>query len=248
MRGPIALSDAYESTYDRLLADLAHNSLGTERMAVFWPMCGERFDGDLLVVGRATRTWYRPVQRAELLETKTRAAVLREKRVLAEGDVNTRNQRWVVKGWGHGGEFDLRRSQFWRVVRRVTLATDPSRSDSWPLHICYSNLFKVAMEHGNPSARLRNLQLPLAAQLLQGELAEYTPGRVLVLAGQDWFRPFAATLGVKLSETQGCQHVECAGTDGRRRWVIAPHPMTRPEEPLVEEILRVFERGVATRS
>ena len=229
MRGaehsPIVLSQFYEKIYDRLLSSLADEVERNRTVAVFWPMCGERYDGDLMIIGRATRTWYRCVRPAEMTSPDGRRNLLREKRAHSESHSKTCHQRWVVGNWGHRGEFDLKRSQFWRVSRQVTLAADPGRGDAWPLYICYTNLFKVAAAEGNPSGPLKAAQTPIAVELLHQELSEYAPKRILVLTGRrDWFQPFAESLGIGLRENKKYQYVEGVAAENGRRWVIAPHP------------------------
>jgi hypothetical protein len=144
--------------------------------------------------------------------------------------------RWVEDLAG-GPKYNTNRSAFWRVIRAVTSkaysSPDPS-APGWTRVLCWSNLFKLSPEGGgNPSTKLGRLIAQTSARLLRQEVAEFAPDAVLVLAGLDWFRPFADGLGVRLSAGGP---VEATSTTGSTRWVIAKHPERKPEQPATQAI------------
>ena len=61
---------------------------------------------------------------------------------------------------------------------------------------------------------------------------EFAPRRVLALTG-GWINPFVKGLELRLRARSGL--VEALGTDGTRPWVVAKHPMGKPEDRYVEE-------------
>ena len=90
----LALSQDYEDAYAKLL-DLLR---GRAKMSVtvFWPMRGERYDGDLMVIGQAPRKWFVSLGGAEMSNPSARRAKLADARAVSEVTVDTRSQRWTI--------------------------------------------------------------------------------------------------------------------------------------------------------
>jgi hypothetical protein len=116
------LSGEYETEYRDLLSQLgAAPSLPPEMMmTIFWPMIGYRFDGDLMVVGRAVNGW-----NTELTVEDAR----NEDRVAQRTDhVRERSERdgmrWVTDLAGNRDGYNTNSSAFWRVNRRISLPPD----------------------------------------------------------------------------------------------------------------------------
>ena len=76
-----------------------------------------------------------------------------------------------------------------------------------------------------------------AIELLRLEIDEFAPRRVLALTG-NWIDPFVSDLGLSLESRSGL--VESVGTVGGRAWVVARHPMGKPEKRWVQEVLDSF--------
>ncbi|MFN8127128.1 MAG: hypothetical protein U0R64_11550 [Candidatus Nanopelagicales bacterium] len=233
------LSGEYEETYAELLAIVGTAARITPReLSLFWPKVGRRFDGGTLLIGRAVNGW---IDRWDLDTAEDPEVLARVARQTAEGGVNGCPMGWVLDRWKPGdGEYDTSRSQFWVTARAVAVAVDPGSDPDWPSHLAWSNLAKISKwASGNPPWRLRQSQLALAIRLLGLEVKELAPQRVLVLAGRDWFEPYARALGLEVSWREGL--VEGVADDGQgRRWVVAVHPMTRSPAAVAGAVVAAF--------
>src|SRR5450759_3343867 len=87
---------------------------------------------------------------------------------------------------------------------------------------------------GTPRADLQRAQRRSAIELLELELDEFAPRRVLALTG-GWIGPFWDGLGLNLTARSG--RVEAVGMKGDCAWVVAKHPMMKPEGPFVRGVL-----------
>jgi hypothetical protein len=90
----------------------------------------------------------------------------------------------------------------------------------------------------NPGADLQRAQRSAATDLLALELEALAPRRVLALTG-GWLNPFVNGLGIDLAHRDGL--VEAIGRRSGVPWVVAKHPMTKPEDRFVREVLSAFE-------
>jgi hypothetical protein len=143
---------------------------------------------------------------------------------------------WVSDLWRATTGYRTGRSAFWRVIRRVS-AGDHADQD-WPSRLVWTNLYKVAPAAGwNPGANLQRAQRALAIELLNIELGEYAPRRVLALTGS-WIGSFEDGLGLSLEARTGL--VEGVGMRGDAAWVVAKHPMGKPETRYVSEVRAAF--------
>ena len=235
------LSTEYAELYNGLLRAVGTSAYSLpNELTAFWPMRGHLFDGDLFVIGRTTNGWYKTWSKHEAMDTAGRLKILGRARSYSEADKRC-PLLWVTDRAGDP-EYNTNASAFWRVIRRISLEGnyDRQRANSWPSWICWSNLLKVAPASMRiqPSSALKRAQLSIGIQLITQELAEFNPRRVLVLAGQDWFSPYSQGLGLNVKWLTGL--VEGTATMDDRRWVIAKHPMGKPENELVDEVLEGF--------
>ena len=148
---------------------------------------------------------------------------------------------WVTDAWGRGGgEYSTARSAFWRHVRGVLASIDPNSAGdpSWSSRLAWSNLAKVAPSSGgNPTGNLLDVQLLEGHQLLTREIEELRPQRVLVLAGRQWFAPFAARMSLDVQWDQGL--VEGVAQTRGTTWVIAKHPQGKPRR-ILDDVVHAF--------
>ena len=235
------LSSDYSDIYDELLDAVGTSSRVTPNiLTAFWPMRGHRFDGDLFVIGRVTNGWYEPWRKEEFTESTRRLAILKRTRKISES-IHRCPLLWVIDRAGDP-EYNSNDSAFWRVIKRVSLEgiRDWKRVETWPSWICWSNLLKVGPDSMQirPSAALKRAQQIHGTRLIEHELSEFNPRRVLVLSGRDWFEPFAEGLGLQVKWRSGL--VEGIATCNGRRWVIAKHPMKKPEDSFVDEVIDGF--------
>jgi hypothetical protein len=120
--------------------------------------------------------------------------------------------------------------------------SDPSAradDDRWSSRLAWTNLYKVSPAFGwNPGADLQRAQRGSAIELLRLEVEEFAPRRILALTGAGWIDPFSGGLGLRLDARPGL--IEGVGELGRCAWVVAKHPMTKPEDRFVSEVLAAF--------
>jgi hypothetical protein len=232
-----SLSSDYEALYRVFLSGVATTARPGREWTVFWPMIGHRYQNDLLIVGRAVNGWPVRWNANEQVSVEEIAALVAAARHQSEGD-GTDPMDWVTWFDGHRTEYSTRSSAFWRVARRVRNGL-LGESDDWPRSLAWTNLVKVApWGHGNPGGKTLDIQRELGPELFVREIAELKPRRILVMAGRWWFEPFATALGLAVDWRDGI--VEGVADGPEQRWVILPHPMTRPEGPLVENALAAF--------
>jgi hypothetical protein len=238
--GAVALPDRYDQLYERLLADAAGAATnpGAE-VTPFWPIIGWKYDGSLMVVGRSVNGWIENWPVGQLAEPSVRQQVVRTMRTDAEREDRCR-MLWVTELAGKTAHrYNTNRSAFWRVLRSLTLQLTPADPADWPSNLAWSNLYKLAPAAGwNPGADLQRAQRESAAALLAAEIEALKPARLIALTGRWWIAPFAESLGMSITWRDGL--VEGVRTYGATRVVVARHPMGKPRERLVAEVLAAF--------
>lgn len=234
--GIVTLPASYEAAFDRMLAEVADAAVELDTPLVpFWPLCGARYDAELMVVGRAVNGWVEDWTSRRLRDPAQRQDAVAFLRHDAEPVARDRME-WVTALWGATSGYSTRRSAFWRVLRRISGGDDPAAD--WPSRLVWTNLYKVSPAVGwNPGSNLQRVQRASAALLLRLELESFAPQRVLALTG-NWLLPFVGPLGLDLEPTSGL--VEGVGYRGGSAWVVAKHPMTKPEDRYVREVRAAF--------
>jgi hypothetical protein len=233
------LPTRYESIFEQMLQRVAAATAPEVPLVPFWPQRGVDYDAELLVIGRSVNGWVLDWTAGELSEPDRRRAAIDQLRAHAESTDRCR-MAWVTDLWGAREGYSTSRSAFWRVLRRITLANrsrlvDPAR---WSSRLVWTNLYKVSPAAGwNPGADLQRAQRASALELLGLEIEAFAPRRILALTG-GWIDPFVDGLGLSLERRSGL--VEGAGHDHARPWVIAKHPMAKPENRFVDEVLGAF--------
>jgi len=202
-------------------------------------MIGHRYDRELLIVGRALNGGPIRWSASERVSAEEIAALSAAARHQSEGDGDD-PMDWVTWFDGTRTEYSTRGSAFRRVAHRVRNGL-LGKSADWPRDLAWTNLAKVALwGHGNPGGKTLSVQRELGPALFACEIAELQPCRILVMAGRWWFEPFAAALNLVVDWREGV--VDGVADCPDQRWVILPHPMTRPEGPLVKGALEAFLR------
>lgn len=238
------LPSEYENSFDQLLQQVGQ-ALGTNQsvLTALWPMRGHRYipGKSMMIIGRAVNGWLPGWQASAFLDSGTREHALEEIRGESENESEC-PMKWVIDSAGPGKHYNTNRSAFWRIARKVVLAlVNEARSDApWSSHLAWTNLYKVAPAvGGNPSAKLRYAQFQTCLHLLRLELEAWAPGRVLVMAGKDWYEPFVEQLGIEIVAQPG-DLVEQIGRFNGQHWVLAKHPQRKPEDPFLDQILSAF--------
>lgn len=229
----------YRVMFDALLTKLAEDpQLPHDKLTPFLPLVGDRYTGELMVIGRAVNGWLDEWSPGELRDPGRRDGTIQ---ISADYSMD-----WVVQKAGDK-KYNTNRSAFWRVVKRVALDLGAVASSdvAWSSHIAWSNLYKIApTAGGNPSAELRCLQFSQCVSLLALEVEQLRPRHVLCLTGIDWFEPFAVPLGLnRLAPCRpGFRFVDGMYLAGLQKWVVAQHPQGKPENEVVAEVVTAFGR------
>jgi hypothetical protein len=237
------LSQEYESTYKKLLELASTKANVGEPLTAFWPMRGHTYDHKIMIVGRAVNRWPPEAHGQELPDrnfyagTTDVAEVSKWARMLSESPSNDlRPMDWVEHYANNKKEkYNTNRSAFWRVARTLVNQRNPTS-------LCWSNLYKVApSKGGNPRRSLCKQMLALSAEILALEVSEVKPRNIVVLAGREWFRPFAERLGITMPRRDG--FVEGVGDADGRRWILAPHPQGKREDLMSAAIHAAIDEG-----
>lgn len=231
------LPNTYVQAFDHMLARVAEVTLDPRLPLVpFWPLRGRAYDGELLIIGRSVNGWVDDWTVGQLRDQLQREEALRWLRADAEPADRDR-MGWVTDLWGSTAGYSTSRSAFWRVARRISGGEDAP--PDWPSRIAWTNLYKVSPAAGwNPGADLQRAQRQAAGELLAEELRVLAPRRVLAMTGLNWLRPFVDVLGLHLNAREGL--VDAVGLDSGRSWVVAKHPMTKPQDRFVSEVRQAF--------
>jgi hypothetical protein len=232
----MTLPDSYHLVFERMLADVANSSPHLDvPLTPFWPISGASYDSELLVIGRSVNGWVGDWTVGQLRDPSTRQAAVAWLRDDAE-PVGRDRMGWVTDLWGATSGYSTRRSAFWRVLRRLSTGDQPVAD--WPSRLAWTNLYKVSPAAGwNPGADLQRAQRESAIRLLKIEIDTLVPRRVLAFTG-NWIHSFAPGLGLRLEARDGL--VEATGTSQAVPWVVAKHPMTKPEGRFVADVRRAF--------
>jgi hypothetical protein len=232
----MTLTDGYGLLFGGMLADAANATENVDLpLTPFWPISGARYDSELLVIGRAVNGWVGDWTVRQLRDPSFRLAVVASLRDDAE-PVERDRMGWVTDLWGATSGYSTRRSAFWRVLRRLSSGDQPLAD--WPSRLAWTNLYKVSPAAGwNPGADLQRAQRESAIELLKMEIEALAPRRVLALTG-NWIRSFTPGLDLRLDPREG--FVEATGQGQGVPWVVAKHPMTKPEDRFVADVRRAF--------
>ena len=213
----------------------------------FLSMKGDRYDHKLMVVGRAVNGWTQgilPHELAEPLASERYAAEVFDS-VAGSGRCP---MTWVTDCWGNSGSnYNTKRSAFWRVIRAVVGETDIANINEgdWPSHLVWSNLYKVAPANGgNPDTTLCDIQFSGCLSLLEIELSNYCPYRLLLLTGLAWAEPFLQHISPGFKRVSN-SYVEAIGQFNlasgiTTKVVVAAHPQGKQEGEWVKEVMEAF--------
>ena len=236
----LSLTEALAEWVFRPVAEERHKFRG---LAGFCPLRGCRYQGELMVVGRAINGW-----RDEACLPKGPAGAGDLERIACE--LSKISMSWVSRHWqSRPPEYNTRRSAFWRVIRSVSLKlVAGARDDDWPTHLVWSNLYKVApWAGGNPPAALQHVQRDGCKKLLNLEISAFRPKRVLFLTGWNWAQQLV-DVSPGMRQPAGAQLVDkvwdrpLASEPGSpaSRFVVAAHPRGKGDQRWTSEVLEAF--------
>lgn len=230
---------------EKILAPVgaAAGQLPNDPLTGFLAIQGDCYKGDLMVIGRAVNGWTRGVSPQDLANHSSQKKHVKD---VLQKEVCLQQMNWVTKNWGAKCGYNTKKSAFWRAIRGVTEGLNIANNITlWSSYLVWSNLYKLSpADAGNPSGKLRRIQLPGCRDLLQLEIEIYRPTRLLLLTGSYWADPFLKTLGAETMNGLK-QYVRCAGLlplpDGSQtRFVVACHPQGKPETNWIWEVLQIF--------
>lgn len=228
----------------KILANVGANSkqLPNSKITGFLPIKGNKYTGDLMVVGRAVNGWCDGIYPSDLNDPlkAQRYSDLVESSVTS-GDVNVCPMQWVVDSWGNIDGYNTKRSSFWRTIRQVVgeLNINDIESNSWASKLVWSNLYKISpTDGGNPSDKLCDISFPGCVELLNMEIEVFKPSKILLLTGANWADGFLSISEPK--EKCKFDYVEKHGIRGDIKCVIASHPQGKEESLWVNEVVTAF--------
>jgi hypothetical protein len=171
------LKNAIKPIYKQLLA----NVKSKKDIYTFCVQWGKKFEDKenerILFVGKATNGWVTNSTNIETLFGDT------ENRIFERSD----QMEWVNHMKGNKNGYNTNNSAFWRVIKRTTqniLNTEKPLS-----LIAWSNVYKVSYIKGNPTEKLKRMQLEYCKLILQREIQIMKPKFVVFLTS-GWEKVF----------------------------------------------------------
>lgn len=201
-----------------------------EDLVLFTAAKGNRYQKDLMIIGRAVNDWDIVMNKNDKSNNKS---ILKQ----VDEALKSNHLNWVEERWGlNDGKYNTKKSAFWRVSRKLSEliagnTIDPANS------IVYSNLYKFAKEGGgNPSEKLACVQYDICKHILESEIDLFRPKKIVFLTGKGWAKEFLDHMkDVDINEV-GLDYVSIYGKIKNARFVVADHPQGKNEECLIDEI------------
>ena len=242
---------------EQLLPLVGKNAARLPNQAVtgFLSMAGLLYDNELMVVGRAPNGWDKvgvfPSELAVASSTTVYATKILDSVVGSDPCPMLWVTDYPANPSNPPNDYNTNKSAFWRVIRAVVAESGIADKDkdkkTWPSHLVWSNLYKVApVEGGNPSKTLCDIQLPGCICLLQQEISSYLPRRLLLLTGLDWAKPFLQKIAPTFTPVSAYKYVEAIAqiphsSGETSKVVVAAHPQGKPESIWVQEVVKAFQ-------
>ncbi len=155
---------------------------------------------------------------------------------------------WVTDRWSNSSsDYNIKRSAFWRVIRAVVSESGIANvaEGSWPSHLVWSNLYKVApADGGNPGSKLCDIQFSGCLSLIEMELSTYRPSHFLLLTGLGWAEPFLRHISPGFRRVSN-SYVEAIGQCSLdsgivTRVIVAVHPQGKGDSRWVKEVMEAL--------
>lgn len=215
--------------YESILAGVAARAaeMGRRPIASHWPHVGSAYrPGGLLYAGQALDGW-------DALEATARwrpAEVLTEEgrhRTLAA------TRAWHADLpeplWGVLQRPKRSGSSFWSLGAEITQAIAPG-PPPWYSRIAWGNVYPLGYDKhdelqiasGPPVGALREVQDPHVGPLFAALVEMLNPGRVVIVAGPDYWRQAERTIGLALSPAPF--PLIRSGRVNGRSWIVGYHP------------------------
>lgn len=212
----------YDECYRSMLDQVTHSRLTDAPLTAFWPSAGPSFsDGPrFLFVGRATNGWAGehdgPHFQGRRAPTVDRVNAYPA--ALAAADEDGNELSWVEKD-----DDRFYRRAFWSMIREFVSNDDADWASSWTMKVAWTNLYKIApAKGGNPSEKLREVQLPHCRELLRLEIGSLRPDAIIFFTGDAFYRDFADDGSIPIPKREKSA---VGGKFCRRPAVLLPHPV-----------------------
>ena len=235
---------------DTILKSLnSNNRLRIQGLTAFMASKGMKYNGELMVVGRATNGWKTEFERKDMRCSNSRDEVALDAYSHAQASEGICPLGWVTAGPNEDNGYNAARSAFWQVARNLLRAIKVADSEpnDWSSYLAWSNLYKIApASGGNPGDALCDAQEEGCKKLFQAELRDFKPKRVLFMTGRCWANTFLEKTATE-TKFKAAVHVEQCGTivgNGLKvPYVITGHPQGKSgtREEWAAEILAAFE-------
>ncbi len=224
----------------------AADRLPRAQVTGFLAVTGTCYSGELMVIGRSVNGWTDGIEPQRLSDQSTARSYAIQVQDSVAGNGRC-PMIWVTDCWGEKDGYNTRSSAFWRTIRLVVgeLCIADIEDRTWPSHLVWSNLYKVApVGGGNPGQALCTAQLPSCISLLGEEIERFAPKRILLLTGMSWAEPFLASFTRRVSMAS-LGYVEALGrihrqAGGETSIVVATHPQGKRQADWVTDVVNAF--------
>ena len=189
----------------------------------------------IMFYGRATNGW---------ITTETDVDKLFDPafddRIFARDD----QMQWIYDCAGTDNKYNSNRSAFWRIIRQVARGFYPSGEEL--LHVCWSNVCKIAPDGANPDNYLYYDQLPACQRIMQKEIEIFSPKHVVLLTGKGWAHDFLFFLNDSkeylpiASYTWGSRYCVKDYKIGEVFFYLTEHPQGKDESTHAAALIRAI--------
>ncbi len=234
------------SLYREVIASIVNQPKSfknSDQLVALYPMSGRAEHVDTLYFGRALNGWQWHFTLEELQQDPEEPLewIVQNSR----GEYKPYDERldWVENQWKKKDSYNTARSQFWQVIRSVSLARQEDAEHWWDA-IAWSNLLKVAPYGKNPTQRQIRVIGEASLNLAQEEIAVFKPKNVVCLSGMVWAgdlqRCGKAEKAVPFDESILEYAADLTFGDHTCRFVVAPHPQGKSSSAIAAELIKVL--------
>lgn len=227
------LRETLKPLYKEMLEQIPPEAKNLSPFCVQW---GKDFptapNTGILFIGKATNGWITKERNVDILFNGNDT-----ERIFARPD----QMKWV-KDYEHKKVgYNTCKSAFWRTIKKISSSVyEPL---NWNSRIAWSNLYKVApFKQGNPTGKLRKLQLPYCRKILEAEIGLLQP-RFIILFTSHWDKDFLYSLNQEHTKSlESAEHgIKIYQIDGRY-FISAPHPQGKPEKEIAKTIISLIQK------
>ncbi len=228
------------------------NDFTEKKLTALFPIKGKEYKSELMVIGRAFNGWGGKEDDICWENKKGNPSKKTIENIIgySEEEIDVCPMKWITDHWGletevnkNGFEYNMKKSAFWRVIKEILSELKITSAEDWASHLVWSELYKIASNKGgNPSAKLLNAQFEKCKKVLNEEIIEFKPKRILFLTGYDWFKDFE-NLGFNRDNIESSL-VEWVGSYKNKnvKVVVAKHPQGKNETEYVNQVIKYFNK------